>query len=312
MNKYYTFLFFLFIPTYIFSQNPCPGTVDYAGKTYNTVQIGTQCWLKENLDLGTRINAVDTAKNNGIIEKYCYNNDTANCTFYGGLYTWDEAMQYTITPKTKGICPTGWHIPSYDELQTLATNVNNDGNKLKAIGQGTGTNTSGFSALLAGTRTSAGMGSIYGSLGGWGFFWSSTQYTSTSSYRTILDGADSIIYLSDKGKDYGFSVRCLKDDATGINDHTNNTSPNSIELLQNYPNPFNPTTTISFTLPERSLVVLSIYNELGQKVAELFNGDKPAGSHSIEWNAGKFVSGVYFYELKTDKFTLTKKLILMK
>ena len=110
----------------------------------------------------------------------------------------------------------------------------------------------------------------------------------------------------------GYSVRCLKDASTGINDHSNNTLPNSIELFQNYPNPLNPSTTISFSLPVRSNVVLSIYNELGEKVAVLFNGTKEAGLHNIEWNASKFVSGVYFYELKTDRFTLTKKLILMK
>jgi hypothetical protein len=89
-------------------------------------------------------------------------------------------------------------------------------------------------------------------------------------------------------------------------------APATFDLCQNFPNPFNPTTTISYTLPERSKVVLSIYNELGQKVAELFNGEITAGSHSVEWNAGKFVSGVYFYELKTEKFTSVKKLILMK
>src|ERR1035438_4575700 len=93
-------MFILFIVgVYIpasYSQNPCPETptVTYAGKTYNTVHIGSQCWLKENLDVGTRINGSNDQKNNGIIEKYCYNDDTANCTKYGGLYQWDEVMQY--------------------------------------------------------------------------------------------------------------------------------------------------------------------------------------------------------------------------
>lgn len=67
---------------------PCPGTptVSYGGKTYNTVQIDSQCWLKENLDVGTRIDGDHNATNNSVIEKYCYDNDTANCTTYGGLY----------------------------------------------------------------------------------------------------------------------------------------------------------------------------------------------------------------------------------
>ena len=88
--------------------------------------------------------------------------------------------------------------------------------------------------------------------------------------------------------------------------------PNGYLLSQNFPIPFNPSTTISFTLPERTRVELSIYNEIGENVVELFNGEKAAGYHSIEWNASKFVSGIYFYELKTEKFTSVKKLILMK
>jgi uncharacterized protein (TIGR02145 family) len=156
----------------------CTGmpTVTYSGKTYNTIQIGNNCWLKENLDVGTMIYGIDTAKNNGIIEKYCYHDDLANCTTYGGLYQWNEAMQYVTTEGARGICPTGWHIPTYAELQTLVTTVNNDGNALKAVGQGTGSgagrNTSGFSALLAGDRYFSG---YFYDLGAGAYFWSSTE-----------------------------------------------------------------------------------------------------------------------------------------
>ncbi len=136
----------------------CPGipTVLYEGKIYNTVLIGTQCWLRENLNVGTRIDgALEQTSGNGI-EKYCYDNLEANCTTYGGLYQWNEAMQYVTNESAKGICPTGWHIPTLAEFQTLSTEVGGDGNALKAIGQGVdagaGTNTSGFSALLAGIR----------------------------------------------------------------------------------------------------------------------------------------------------------------
>src|SRR5664280_2936541 len=165
MKHIYSFIFILLFCSVSHSQNPCPGTptVDYGGKTYNTVQIGTQCWLKENLDVGTMIHGIDTAKNNGIIEKYCFNDDPATCTAYGGLYQWNEAMQYVTTEGTKGICPSGWHIPTNAEFQTLGTTVSNDGNALKAVGQGgTSTNTSGFSALLAGYRVYEG---YFGNLG---------------------------------------------------------------------------------------------------------------------------------------------------
>jgi uncharacterized protein (TIGR02145 family) len=194
---------------------PCPGTptVSYQDKIYNTVQIGNQCWLKENLDVGTMISGLDTAKNNGIIEKYCYNDSIENCNTYGGLYQWNEAMQYSTTPGIQGICPIGWHIPTYFEYQTLRTTVGNNENALKAIGQGTGagagTNTSGFSALLAGYR------SLYGYLLGIGknsFFWSSTEYGSYDAYGMYLGDYNNgyIIFFGD-GRESGFSVRCVKD-----------------------------------------------------------------------------------------------------
>ena len=115
---------------------PCPGTptVTYLGKIYNTVQIGNQCWLKENLDVGTMISGSKRQNNNDTIEKYCYNNNPAMCDTFGGLYQWNEAMQYTTTPGTKGICPSGWHIPTYSAFQTLSTSVGGDGNALKEIG----------------------------------------------------------------------------------------------------------------------------------------------------------------------------------
>ena len=88
--------------------------------------------------------------------------------------------------------------------------------------------------------------------------------------------------------------------------------PNKFSLSQNYPNPFNPTTTINFTLPENTNVKIDIFNQLGQKIIELVNTQFPSGNHSIQWNASHYPSGVYFYEMRTDKFTSVKKLILMK
>jgi uncharacterized protein (TIGR02145 family) len=317
MKHIFYVIFLLVFCSISYSQNPCPGvaTVDYGGKTYHTVQIGSQCWLKENLDIGTMINGIDSTRNNDTIEKFCYNNDPANCATYGGLYQWNEAMQYVTTDKTKGICPTGWHIPDTSEYTTLAYTVNLDCNALKAVGQGTGngagTNTSGFSALLAGQRYY--YTRVFQFLGTFGLYWTSTEDNVKYNYALFLTNTSGFIaFTGDARMDWGYSVRCIKDASTGINDHSNNTLPNSIELFQNYPNPFNPSTTISYTLPEKSRVVLSIYNELGEKVAVLFNGEEEAGMHNIEWNASKFVSGVYFYELKTEKYQAVKKLSLMK
>ena len=212
MKKIGLLLFSILFCSSSYSQNPCPGlaTVVYAGKTYNTVRIGDQCWLKENLDVGTRINGSANQTNNSVIEKYCYNDDPANCTTYGGLYQWNEAMQYVTTQGTQGICPPGWHVPTLAEFQTLGTTESNNGNALKAIGQGTGggagTNTSGFSALLGGGR-----GSVFTVIGLYTFCWSSTENAAGTSYHLELDGSDNKIVFVTPPKQYAFSVRCLND-----------------------------------------------------------------------------------------------------
>jgi len=194
----------------------CPGTptVTYAGKTYNTVQIGNQCWLKENLDVGTMIPGIDEMANNGIIEKYCYNNNPTNCETYGGLYQWNETMQYSTTPGVQGICPPEWHIPTWEEFNTLKGAVGGDGNALKredqGIGGGQGTNTSGFSALLAGFRDDD--GGSFGGLGYYTTFWSSTEGGSAAGAGVLFLGYDNgVIGLYYGTKTDGFSVRCLKD-----------------------------------------------------------------------------------------------------
>jgi len=205
---------------------PCPGvpTVAYAGKTYHTVQIGSQCWLKENLNVGKPINGSSNQTNNGIIEKYCYNDDTANCTTYGGLYQWAEAVQYKngatntnlanppLTGNIQGICPSGWHLPTGAEFVALSTQVSGNGNSLKAIGQGTGlgagTNTSGFSALLGGICFyNIDFMSLGETSGFWGFQESDWGY----GYIMRLDNNVSNVYDETAFKIDGQSVRCVKD-----------------------------------------------------------------------------------------------------
>jgi len=88
--------------------------------------------------------------------------------------------------------------------------------------------------------------------------------------------------------------------------------PTTYSLEQNYPNPFNPGTTIKFSLPEGSNVTLNIYSTLGQKVAELVSANLEAGRYSYQWDASDISSGVYIYELRTEKFVSFKKMILMK
>jgi hypothetical protein len=88
--------------------------------------------------------------------------------------------------------------------------------------------------------------------------------------------------------------------------------PSTFALHQNYPNPFNPSTTISYDLPVRSRVKLSIYNLLGQEVATLVNGEQEPGRYNVKFDASGLPSGIYFYRLEAGKFVDVKKMILVK
>ena len=88
--------------------------------------------------------------------------------------------------------------------------------------------------------------------------------------------------------------------------------PEEYDLYQSYPNPFNPSTTIKFSLPEAADVSLNIYNTLGEKIAQLVGSKLEAGCYSYQWNAGNVATGIYIYELRTDKFVSVKKMLLMK
>ena len=210
---------------------PCPGvpTVTYGGQTYNTVQIGTQCWFKENLNVGAMVQGANDQTNNGVLEKYCYNNDTANCSIYGGLYQWAEAVQYqngasnTTSPNpafsgnVRGICPSGWHVPSDWDWSTL---VNFFGGPFFALGALKSTsllwnspntaanNKSGFCLIPSGVRS---LTTSFSSLGTNAIIWSSTENSNSISYTRNLTYLYSFILHSDLDKTYGFSVRCLKD-----------------------------------------------------------------------------------------------------
>jgi hypothetical protein len=88
--------------------------------------------------------------------------------------------------------------------------------------------------------------------------------------------------------------------------------PTLFQLDQNYPNPFNPSTTIRYALPSTSHVMLSVFNTLGQQVAQLVNGDVDAGIHDVKFDGSTLASGVYFYRLKAGEYIETKKLVILR
>jgi uncharacterized protein (TIGR02145 family) len=207
----------------------CGQAVNYAGESYPTVQIGTQCWFAKNLNVGTMINDSVDQTNNSTLEKYCFNNDPADCTTYGGLYQWAEAVQYQnnasntaalsypFTSNVQGICPTGWHLPSDVEWSTLEMTLGGSsvaGGALKSTSglwysPNTGaTNSSGFSALPGGCRATLG---IFNGIGASSFFWSSSEFSSTNAINRAVVDEYSNIYRNRYPKDYGFSARCIQD-----------------------------------------------------------------------------------------------------
>ena len=190
-------------------------------KSYKTVQIGTQCWMKENINIGIMIDSMSQQINNAIIEKHCYRNDVNNCNIYGGLYQWNETMQYVTTAKTQGICPAGWHVPDdadWTILSDFLGGLTVAGSKLKESGtdhwcspNSDASNSSGFTAIGAGDRFIQD-NAFYG-INEQGFWWTSAEEpTSPGDARDIYMNCyfGNVVQNYDN-KGFSFSERCLRD-----------------------------------------------------------------------------------------------------
>jgi uncharacterized protein (TIGR02145 family) len=196
-------------------------------KYVNLVRIGTQIWMGENLNVGTRIDGSKDQTNNGISEKYCYNDVDYNCDIYGGLYQWNEMMQYNpaedtgkVIGTTQGICPDGWHIPIIKEWNNITIFLGGDsdaGGKLKEAGfahwlapNKGATNESGFTGLPGGYLQAN--TTEFFEIGVFGCWRSSVLYTGTlDNLRTPYLRSDNSRF--DYGISYpkdGCSVRCVK------------------------------------------------------------------------------------------------------
>ena len=206
------------------------------GKTYKTVKIGVQVWMAENLNYADSVKTPSLKENS-----WCYGNVAANCEKYGRLYTWAAAIDSVklandvmnpldcgygktcdFSGTVQGICPSGWHLPSRDEWNTLITAVGGDskaGTALKSTSgwtslngvSGNGTDAFGFSALPAGYRDRHGH---YYSERSYAEFWTSTEDAEDGSYNAYDMSIFVETYASlnvSSSKPYGYSVRCLKD-----------------------------------------------------------------------------------------------------
>ncbi|MCK4677138.1 MAG: hypothetical protein KAT48_03325 [Bacteroidales bacterium] len=192
---------------------PPPGTVtDYDGNVYETVDIGTQTWMKQNL------RSLHYADGAPIDEAYAYDDNEANVSDYGRLYTWNAVMKLSknTSERAQGVCPDGWHVPSEAEGETLEAFLGGHmqaGGKMKETGYtywedpNTGaTNESGFSARGSGNMSQNG---DYFSMKLAFKMWTSTE-NGTQSIRMQILNTSSNTAFGTKPRTMGFSVRCIK------------------------------------------------------------------------------------------------------
>ncbi|MDR1812879.1 MAG: hypothetical protein LBQ87_08640 [Candidatus Fibromonas sp.] len=199
------------------------GLLSYEGQTYKTVKIDTlPWWMAENLnynpDSGTSA---------------CYDNEPSNCNTYGRLYNWSTAMDLPsscdstscsnqIQSKHQGICPPGWHIPNYNDLNVLMNYVGGSSTAGKHLKARSGWNspsdienldTYGFSALPGGF---GGSGGRFAGVGTYGFWWSTGEYENSSDSNGSAYYRNMYYYHDSASWHYGYktyllSVRCLQD-----------------------------------------------------------------------------------------------------
>ena len=219
--------------------NTYSGTItDFNGNVYYTVNIGNQVWMAENLAYLPSVSPSSDGSiwNVSYTDPYYYvygyqgssvneAKATSNYTTYGVLYNWPAAMAGASSSSAnpsgvQGVCPDGWHLPSnaeWTELTDYLGGTSVAGGKLKETGTthwnspNTGAdNSSGFSALPGGSRSSNNSGS-FGSVGYNGFWWSSTETRSSSAWSRFLNYTNVDLILHNYPKSYGFSIRCVRD-----------------------------------------------------------------------------------------------------
>ena len=186
------------------------------GAVYKTIDIGDQVWLAENINRGEMISGDQEQSDNGQIQKYCYDDDPENCEIYGGLYQWGEALQYDFSEGARGVCPTGFRLPTDSDWKELEKHLGMSAEMTsqtlwRGVDQGTIISAGGsanFEALLAGNRFLTGS---YNKMGEKAFFWTSTGHADGHSWGRGVDLHEEGIYRAYYDHSYGFSVRCVKE-----------------------------------------------------------------------------------------------------
>lgn len=286
--------------------NQAQTVTDIDGNIYNTVDIGTQTWMKENLKVTHYNNgdAIPNVTSNSVWASlstgaYCYfNNNSTYASTYGILYNY-----YSVVDSRK-LCPTGWYVPSKAEWAELSEFLGGEevaGGKLKEIGTthwfspNTGaTDEVGFTALPGGLRHYDGS---FGMLGEHGSWWTTTVSNNGEVWINDLFFENRKIWSYEFGKTFGFSVRCIKDITSNIEDF------NKLNNIKIYPNPANDHITIDFNdvVPTK----IEIFNIYGQSI---YLNEKISLSEKIDISSLK--SGIYIIEVSNSNLKYQQKFLI--
>jgi uncharacterized protein (TIGR02145 family) len=299
----------------LFAQTPCQGltSITYNGYTYDLVEIGNQCWFKENLRTANYnngnpiVNITDnTLWSNTTTGARCYyDNLTSYQNSHGNLYNW------YVVADTRNVCPTGWHVPTDAEWTTLINylgGANVAGGKMKTTGimqSGTGlwrypnadaTNSSGFSGLPGGFRQIE-----YNYIESTGAWWTSSvseqDVLGSTTYNADYDSG--IANRSYSFRAVGMSIRCISSGSGGVEIEENQMNTG----FSAYPNPSNNSITIDRTNDHSTTYV--ILNSLGQHI---LSGQLTGKTNTIDVSG--LPSGIYLVQVGEEEnqtFKLVKE-----
>jgi len=294
--------------TFLMQPSFAQTVTDIDGNSYNTVTIGTQIWMKENLKT-TRFNNGDSIStislpiynDSNAVYQWAYNEDSLNTAEYGRLYTW------FVVVDSRNVCPAGWHVPADTEWISLANFLGGDsiaGDKMKEAGtmhwsvsSSSVTNSSDFTALPGGQR---GNPAGFANLNTFGNFWTSSSWGSLifpRAYVYHLKSNSSALSQSVAVANCGFSIRCMMNVATNVNQ----VLPE--ENFQIYPNPTKGIFNI-LSLKHKAYAI-SIYTNEGVLVHQLKSTDK-----LTTLDISPLAKGIYILKIKSPDFTIDKKIIL--
>lgn len=294
---------------FLLINNQAQTVTDYDGNSYNTVTIGTQIWLKENLN-ATHYNNGEMLPNvtNGSewsslnSGAYCeYENNSDYSVIYGKIYNWYAAVD------SRNLCPTSWHVPTNDDWIILTGYLINNGygfdglpnniGKSMAATSGwtpssiagqvgndqTSNNSSGFTALSGGYRSNYG---TFSSVGGYGYWWTSTEFNAGCSYDWgIAYNSGLVTSYFCSGNPNGFSVRCVSDST--VSHVIDNEFGNYYQI---YPNPAKNRIHIDFR--ESKSAKIQVFNTVGQCVICM---EKISGTNLIDISS--LSDGIYLLKL---------------